>query len=360
MNPVNLKKRVCVGLSGGVDSAVSAYLLKKKGYEVHGLFMYNWQDGHCPATDDMKSARQVAQTLGIEFDIVDLSQNYWELVFQKFLQELSLGVTPNPDILCNEYIKFAVFKKIALERCDIMATGHYARINKMGDDYALMQPADIKKDQTYFLCRLSQKHLSKVLFPLEGSMKKDIKKIAQEIGLPNYNRKESMGICFIGQDKLAPFLSEYLLDKPGDITDDQGHTIGQHKGLFYYTLGQRKGLMIGGKKDMSEAPFYVIDKQLSTNTLIVSQNQFDKKLLSDEVTVTMLHAIRDPFVTQRHIYARIRHQQALQKCQIIDTDETKTIVKFHIPQRAATPGQYIAFYKDGECLGSGKIDYHDA
>ena len=355
MNSVNLSQKVCVGLSGGIDSAMTAYYLKEQGYQVRGIFMHNWQQTDCPITEDMRMAREVAAHLGIEFEVLDFSNEYWSAVFQTFLRELSQGLTPNPDILCNEFVKFDAFKQAALKNHSILATGHYAHIQPIDGQLALMQAKDPKKDQTYFLCRLSQEQLQHVMFPLALRLKEEIKQHAHQLKLPNIDRKESMGICFIGQDKLQPFLSEFMLDRPGDIIDTNGRVLGQHRGVFYYTLGQRKGLALGGQKHMSDAPFYVVKKDIKTHTITVSQNEFDSGIIGHQAKVCMLHHIRQPYEEGKLLYGRIRHGQALQECTITDINGEHAVVQFAQQQRALTPGQYVAFYSQDECLGSAKI-----
>ena len=357
MQTVNVKDIECVvGLSGGIDSAIAAYNLKKTGYKCTGVFMHSWQQDQCPDTSSLQNARDVAAFLEIDFKVIDLSSVYWDKVFSVFLDQLARGYTPNPDLLCNEYVKFAAFRE-QFGQDKLFATGHYARIEKVGSERALLKGVDPKKDQTYFLARLSQKQLENALFPIGSMHKSDIKKLVNKLNFPNKNAKESMGICFIEQGKLAPFLSKYMLDRPGLIIDSQGNVLGKHKGLFYYTLGQRKGLNLGGKAGFDEKPFYVLSKCLEDNTITVTQNINDPAMLSLTVCCNDVHEIRNPLPIDQTITAKIRHQQSPQSCKIISKTNDKLVVSFEQAQRAVTPGQYIVFYHGDECLGSAMVSY---
>ena len=262
------KKKIIVGLSGGVDSAVTAHLLKKKGHDVIGVFMRNWDDSdnHCSNVTDEADARQVCEKIGIKFQTVNFSQAYMDKVFSSMLNDLRRGHTPNPDILCNQEIKFNVLLDYAMEQnADYLATGHYAQIKSFHGKPALASARDENKDQTYFLCRLPQKALQYIQFPIGALEKSAVRKIANSIQLNNANKKDSTGICFIGERKFSEFISEYLLDQPGNIVDEQQKILGQHRGLFYYTIGQRKGLSIGGQKNCAEQPWFVIKKDIKKN-----------------------------------------------------------------------------------------------
>lgn len=355
MNTVKQNGIACiVGLSGGIDSAVSAYMLKEAGYRVTGVFMHNWQQDQCPDTTALSSARHVASFLGIDFDVVDLSHIYWDKVFSVFLDQLADGLTPNPDLLCNEHVKFRAFKDYFGDD-KIFATGHYAQIKQIGDKTSLLRGVDPVKDQTYFLARLGQNQLHNLLFPIGHMEKSHIRAFAQKHNFPNKDAPESMGICFIEQGKLAPFLAQYMLDKPGDIIDLNGHKIGKHNGLFYYTIGQRKGLNIGGRSGFAEKPFYVLSKNINNNTITVTQDIHDDRLLKYEVHCDHLHEIRHAIPISKMLTAKIRHQQTPQECMITHKDGDKVTVRFNEAQRAVAPGQYVVFYDGSECLGSAMV-----
>lgn len=346
-----------VGLSGGVDSAVSAWLLKEQGYRVSALFMVNWtedEEGYCTAAEDFQSARAVCEELDIPLHRVDFSEEYRDRVFARFLDDYRAGKTPNPDVLCNREVKFQPFREHALRLgADFVATGHYARIEQAADGPHLLRGVDDNKDQTYFLATVAREHFERVLFPVGGLDKPMVREIARRAGLPNHQRKDSTGICFIGEREFRAFLSQYLKPDPGPIEDDAGRVIGEHRGLMVYTLGQRRGLAIGGRRGAREAPWYVVAKQPERNVLVVSQQADHPLLLSRRIAAAPFHWLRRP-AAGAALQARIRHRQALQDCTVsIRHDEV--LARFAQPQRAAAPGQYLVLYDGAECLGGGEI-----
>ena len=353
--------KVVVGLSGGVDSAVSAYLLKQQGYQVMAVYMQNWQadqdDPNCTAEQDLTDARSVADHLELPFSVINFSQAYWDSVFQRCLDEFAQGRTPNPDIWCNKEIKFKAFLKHALDLgADYLATGHYAKCIKTDhQQYQMHQAFDKNKDQTYFLYTLGQHELQHALFPLADLSKPEVRKIAKEIKLPNCDKKDSTGICFIGERKFKQFLAEYLLGKPGDIISTDGTVLGKHDGLMFHTLGQRKGLNIGGRQDATEAPWYVVAKDTETNQLIVGQGHDHPRLLSQTLRCQDCHWVFTlptlPFACK----AKVRYRQTEQPCRILSLTDDVLEVVFDEPQRAVTPGQAIVFYDNENCLGGATI-----
>jgi tRNA-specific 2-thiouridylase len=349
---------VVVGLSGGVDSAVSAWLLKEQGYRVSALFMVNWtedEEGYCTSAEDFQSARAVAEELEIPLHRVDFSSEYRARVFDRFLADYKAGKTPNPDVLCNREVKFQPFREHALRLgADFVATGHYARIEQAADGPRLLRAADENKDQTYFLAAVAREHFQQVLFPLGGLTKPMVREIARQAGLPNHRRKDSTGICFIGEREFRAFLSQYLKPDPGPIEDDNGRPVGEHRGLMYYTPGQRRGLAIGGQRGAKEAPWYVVAKDAARNVLVVSQEADHPLLMSTRVTAAPFHWIRRSEGAEV-LQARIRHRQALQPCRLLRADGDEIEVEFAQPQRAAVAGQYLALYDGEECLGAGEI-----
>lgn len=353
-------KKIIVGLSGGVDSAVAALLLKEQGHDVTGVFMQNWNarpdDPHCTAEQDLSDAKSVCDTLNIPFQVVNFSKAYWDHVFSHCLDEFHAGRTPNPDIWCNKEIKFKSFLNHALALgADFVATGHYARITKSNDLYHLMKAEDNNKDQSYFLYTLGQHELSHTLFPLAHLPKPEVRQLAKEAGLINHNKKDSTGICFIGERNFKEFLQEFILTQPGLIQTTEGQTVGKHDGLMFYTLGQRKGLLIGGLNDHSEDAWYVVDKDVKNNTLIVGQGHNHPRLLSPSLSAIDLHWVcgKAP-TTPLHCFARTRYHQPDQAC-LIDVVDNEAQVTFLQLQRAITPGQSVVFYLDDECLGGGII-----
>ncbi len=352
---------IIVGLSGGVDSAVAALLLKRQGWRVTGLFMKNWEEddgpGHCAAAVDLKEAEKVSNALNIELLTVNFSSEYWDRVFAIFLAEYRALRTPNPDVLCNREIKFRAFLDHARQLgADAIATGHYARIHHQGGTSRLLRSRDENKDQTYFLYQLDQSQLRHAHFPLAGLTKPEVRELARQAGLPNHQRKDSTGICFIGERRFREFLARYLPAKPGEIRGDTGRVIGRHQGLMYYTLGQRQGLGIGGVAGASEAPWFVIDKLVDENVLVVAQRHDHPKLLSNRLRLSQLNWIGHPPRPGEAISGRIRHRQPLQACHIEHIDETGCILAFADMQRAAAPGQSAVLYRGDECLGGGIIE----
>ena len=353
------KPHVVVGMSGGVDSSVSAYLLREQGFKVSGLFMVNWtedEEGYCTAAQDYQDARSVCEELGIPLHRVDFSAEYRQRVFSRFLADYAAGKTPNPDVLCNREVKFQPFREHALRLgADFIATGHYANIEHRHDGPHLLRAADENKDQTYFLATVEREHLRQVLFPVGGLTKTQVREIALQAGLPNHRKKDSTGICFIGEREFRSFLSQYLESNPGDIVDEAGNVVGRHHGLAYYTLGQRRGLHVGGRRGAAEAPWYVIAKEGQTQRLVVSQEACHPRLMSHRLVAEEFHWINQPSRLGGELQARIRHRQALQSCTVDLEADHRLVVRFSQAQRAATAGQYLALYDGAECLGGGEI-----
>ena len=354
------RQRIIVGMSGGVDSSVTALRLHQQGHDVHGVFMRNWQDEdeNCPATQDYQDALAVADHIGIPLTQVNFAKNYWDNVFQHFLDEYAAGRTPNPDIICNQEIKFKAFLDYAVDelQADVIATGHYARLRQREDQVDLMVANDHNKDQSYFLYRLNQQQLSKAMFPLGELPKPHVRQLANQHGLITHNKKDSTGICFIGERKFKNFLNEYLLTKPGKIKTVTGDTIGEHDGLMFYTIGQRKGLQIGGLKNYTEAPWFVAAKNVAKNELIVVQGTDHPHLFASRLIATDSHWINSPPKLPLICQAKIRYRQQVQHCRVECNDEQNSlIVHFAQPQRAISPGQSIVFYQDDHCLGGAII-----
>ena len=351
---------VIVGMSGGVDSSVAAWLLQQQGYAVQGLFMSNWdedEDGYCTAAEDYQDARRVCERLGIALHKVSFAGEYRERVFAYFLAEYRAGRTPNPDVLCNREIKFGVcFDYARRLGADWVATGHYARV--MHDPRVrLLKGMDAAKDQSYFLHAMPAAALERTLFPIGSLRKEEVRRMARELTLPVFDKKDSTGICFIGERPFAQFLSQYLPAQPGIIEDLHGHELGQHGGLMYYTLGQRQGLGIGGRSDSSEEPWYVADKDLRRNVLVVVQGHDHPALLRNSARAAQLTWVADepPAATFR-CAAKVRYRQADQPCEVRIQPDGSCQVHFDTPQRAVTPGQYVVFYAGEECLGGGVIE----
>jgi len=361
MNKLQNINNIVIGLSGGVDSSVAAMLLKQQGYQLHGIFMKNWDeddDEFCTAEQDLSDATAVAQKLDIPLSTRNFSSEYWDKVFEYFLEECRLGRTPNPDILCNKEIKFKTFLEHATDMgADHIATGHYARCEFKHGKYRLFKAADTNKDQSYFLYQLDQFQLSKSLFPLGSISKPQVRALAEQYGFVNFDKKDSTGICFIGERKFKEFLSQYLPAQPGAILTVDGKCIGKHDGLMYYTLGQRQGLGIGGYSEGDGNAWYVVSKNLADNTLIVAQGHDNPSLLSNTVVATQPHWIADqPDKLPFRCWAKTRYRQADQACTIIQLDRDSCTVQFDQPQRAVTPGQSMVFYLNDECLGGSIID----
>jgi len=348
-------KRVVVGLSGGVDSAVSAHLLKEAGWDVTGIFMKNWEDDseQCTSEEDAREARSVAHTLNIPFYAFNFVKEYWDKVFRHFLDEYGKGYTPNPDILCNKEIKFKCFLEKALELdVNFIATGHYAQVREVDGLFEMIKGVDPIKDQTYFLYTLGQKALSKTLFPLGHLCKAEVRHIAKKAGLPNWDRKDSTGICFIGERKFKDFLQSYLGNKPGEIVDPSGKVVGHHDGLMYHTIGQRQGLGIGGAGD----PWFVISKDTSTNRLMAGQGTNNPLLFAPGLSCFELSTTSGkPLELPLRCSAKIRYRQADQACTIVGSREDMLFVRFDEPQRAISPKQAIVFYDGDICLGGATI-----
>ncbi len=364
-------KKVVIGLSGGVDSAVSAYLLKKQGYEVIGLFMRNWDSAAnndilgnpnnpndiCPQEQDYLDAQKIAKHLGISLYRHDFIKEYWDNVFTYFIEEYKKNRTPNPDILCNKYVKFAGFQEVAKELgADFFAYGHYARRKTKNSEHFLLRGIDKNKDQSYFLSDLSQEQLAKVLFPVGELTKSEVRKIAKDQNLPTAEKKDSTGICFIGERNFKEFLKNYIYSKPGNIKTIDGDIIGSHDGLMYYTIGQRKGLEIGGNKNYPNAPWFVIGKDIKRNVLIAGQGRNNPNLFANRIIVEDVNWIsKTKFKDELECLAKFRYRQKDNTVIIkwIDKDVLEVIANH--PIRAVTPGQAAVFY-DGEiCLGGGKI-----
>lgn len=359
---MNNNTKVIVGLSGGVDSSVSALLLKQQGYNVEGLFMKNWEgddtDDYCPAAQDLQDVFALCEQLEIPLHVENFSREYWDHVFEHFLHEYQSGRTPNPDILCNKEIKFKAFLEHALALgADKIATGHYARVQvDSNGQYQLLKGLDNNKDQTYFLYTLQQHQLSKTLFPVGELEKSTVRALAEKAGLDVFNKKDSTGICFIGERKFKDFLQRYLPAQPGEIVDESGKVIGQHEGLMYYTLGQRKGLGIGGGHGDSENPWFVADKDLTHNRLIAVQGEMHPALYYPLLSAQTLDWVSGecPPLNQT-LKAKIRYRQTEQSCRIVSHQNGQIIVAFEQPQKAITPGQSIVFYDQQRCLGGGVI-----
>ncbi len=358
-----MAKTIMVGLSGGVDSAVCCKLLIDQGLKVEAMFMKNWEEDdneQCSAEQDLKDATQVATQLDIKLHTVNFSHEYWERVFINFLNEYKKGRTPNPDVLCNREIKFKAFLDHAKTLgADKIATGHYAQIIQQDGMFKLMKGLDKGKDQSYFLHLLNQQQLASSLFPLGSYQKDEIRKIAKQAGFDNFAKKDSTGICFIGERNFKNFLSEYLSEQTGDIINTDGTKIGQHQGLMYYTLGQRKGLEIGGLKDFAEGSWYVVDKNLESNQLVVSQDNQHPLLMADKVWVETPHFIgkipKLPLVAK----CKIRYRQNDVLCAIESLNKKEMIVTLGSPQAAVTPGQSLVIYNGEECLGGGVIKHKE-
>ncbi len=353
-------RRVVLGLSGGVDSAVAALLLKDAGADVHALHMTNWEDddGYCTAAEDLQDARLVCEQLDIPLHPVNFSQQYRDQVFEYFLDEYRAGRTPNPDVLCNREIKFGVFRDHAKRLGgELLATGHYARSGRHNGDAALLKAVDLNKDQSYFLHAVSAEALAETVFPLGELHKGEVRRIARDRGLRIHDKKDSTGICFIGERPFREFLSTYLPANPGPIQTPTGDVIGAHDGLMYYTLGQRQGLQIGGRKDASDEPWYVVAKNMSENVLIVAQGETDL-LLSDSLVATdasWIGAAPENLGPGLKCTAKVRYRQADQTC-TVRGDGSRLEVQFDEPQRAVAPGQFIVFYAGDRCLGGAAID----
>ncbi|MBK0035715.1 tRNA 2-thiouridine(34) synthase MnmA [Erwinia sp. S43] len=359
----NSQKKVIVGMSGGVDSSVSAWLLQQQGYQVEGLFMKNWEedDGeeYCTAADDLADAQAVCDKLGIYLHTVNFAAEYWDNVFEHFLAEYKAGRTPNPDILCNKEIKFKAFLEFAAEDlgADYIATGHYVRRADVDGKSRLLRGLDGNKDQSYFLYTLGTDQIAQSLFPVGELEKPEVRRIAEQLELITAKKKDSTGICFIGERKFTEFLARYLPAQPGPIVTVAGDTVGQHQGLMYHTLGQRKGLGIGGTKDHSEQPWYVVDKDVANNVLIVAQGHDHPRLMSVGLIAQQLHWVdREVLRAPLRCVVKTRYRQEDIPCTITPIDDERIEVRFDEPVAAVTPGQSAVFYLDEVCLGGGIIE----
>lgn len=358
-----MSKNIIVGMSGGVDSSVTALTLLEQGHQVTGLFMKNWDedDGteYCTAKQDLADAQQVCDRLGIELKTVNFAAEYWDEVFEVFLAEFKAGRTPNPDILCNKHVKFKAFLNYATEDlgAEFIATGHYAQIGEQDGEYFLLKGTDPNKEQSYFLYTLGQKALSKTLFPIGGMLKPELRALAKKAGFANHQKKDSTGICFIGERKFREFLQRYLPSQPGEMRTPEGQYIGQHHGLMYYTLGQRQGLGIGGVKNAPDEPWYVLDKDLINNILLVGQGHEHPLMLHNSLEAGQLDwCSNKPLAQAISCHAKTRYRQADQACYVERLENNRCLVTFAQPQRAITPGQAVVFYADETCLGGGVIE----
>ncbi|WP_018651188.1 tRNA 2-thiouridine(34) synthase MnmA [Actinobacillus capsulatus] len=359
----NAKKKVIIGMSGGVDSSVSAFILQQQGYQVEGLFMKNWEEDddtdYCTAAADLADAQAVADKLGMKLHKINFAAEYWDNVFEHFLNEYKAGRTPNPDILCNKEIKFKAFLEYAAEDlgADYIATGHYVRRSGDDNNAQLLRGLDTNKDQSYFLYTLSHRQVGQSLFPVGDIEKPIVRQIAEDLGLATAKKKDSTGICFIGERKFKDFLARYLPAQPGEIRTVDGKVVGRHDGLMYHTLGQRKGLGIGGVKGLSEDPFYVVEKDLINNVLVVAQGHDNSALLSSGLIATQLHWVdRQPIRENIRCTVKTRYRQTDIACEIQPMDDDTIRVIFDEPQIAVTPGQSAVFYQGEVCLGGGVIE----
>ncbi|HAT30417.1 MAG TPA: tRNA 2-thiouridine(34) synthase MnmA [Janthinobacterium sp.] len=360
------KKKVVIGMSGGVDSSVAAWMLKEQGYEVIGLFMKNWEDDDdsefCSSRQDWIDAASVADVIGVDIEAVNFSAEYKDRVFAEFLREYQAGRTPNPDVLCNAEIKFKAFLDHAmLLGADLIATGHYARVRQAGARFELLKAVDSSKDQSYFLHRLNQAQLSKTLFPLGEIPKTEVRILAEKLALPNAQKKDSTGICFIGERPFREFLNRYLSYKPGPMKTADGKTVGEHVGLSFYTLGQRKGIGIGGVKfyqnaDGSSDAWYVARKDIVNNTLYVVQGHDHPWLLSSALAAGQASWIAGVAPAAGALSAKTRYRQADVACDIAPDGESAFALRFLQAQWAVTPGQSAVLYDGDVCLGGGIID----
>lgn len=351
---------VVVGMSGGVDSSVTALLLKQQGYRVIAMFMKNWEErdeqGVCQSAEDFKDVVRVCEKLEIPYYSIEFVKEYWDGVFEEFLRDYQAGYTPNPDILCNREIKFKVFLQKAMDLgADFLATGHYARRVEGAEGLELHKGLDNGKDQTYFIYTLNQEILSKVLFPIGDLPKPEVRKLAEAHGLPTHDKKDSTGICFIGERNFPEFLGRYIKGKPGPFKSLAGETVGRHAGVMFYTLGQRRGLALGGEGDR----WYVVGKDVANNTVYVERGDDHPALWCDELTATEISWVGKPPVGEGEsvrVQARVRYRQPDQACEIFGLAGGRLRVVFDQPQRAVTPRQSVVFYSGTQCLGGAIIE----
>jgi tRNA-uridine 2-sulfurtransferase len=355
-----MPERVVVGMSGGVDSSVAALLLKRAGWDVVGLFMKNWEDDdddeYCSTRQDLIDAAAAADVIGVDLEAVNFSAEYKDRVFAEFLREYSAGRTPNPDVLCNAEIKFKAFLDHAMRLgASKIATGHYARVRKTGESFELLRGVDAGKDQSYFLHRLNQEQLSRVVFPVGELKKSEVRRLALEAGLPNHAKKDSTGICFIGERPFREFLNRYLPKVPGPIKTPEGRVVGEHIGLAFYTIGQRKGIGIGGMAKMKGEAWYVADKRLGSNELIVVQGHDHPLLLKKQLRAEGAAWVSGQPPSENTLSGKTRYRQADAVCRLERLLESEIRVKFDAPQWAVTPGQSVVLYEGEVCLGGGII-----
>jgi len=356
------RQKIVIGMSGGVDSSVAALLLKQQGHEVVGLFMKNWEDDdtdeHCTSRQDLIDAVAVADRIGIEIEAVNFSAEYKDRVFSEFLSEYKAGRTPNPDVLCNAEIKFKAFLDHALTLgADRIATGHYAQVREVDGLHQLLKAEDGTKDQSYFLYRLNQQQLAKTLFPLGALYKRDVREIARREGLPNHDKKDSTGICFIGERPFREFLNRYLPANPGDIVTPEGVKLGKHMGLMFYTLGQRQGLGIGGTRNGDGDAWYVAEKDMCNNKLVVVQGHDHPRLLADQLQAVSLNWISGELPRAQWVYsAKTRYRQQDAACSLSSVSPGNCVVDFAENQWAVTPGQSVVIYESRVCIGGGIIE----
>ena len=357
------RERVVVGMSGGVDSSVAAWLLRQQGYDVVGLFMKNWEDDdtdeYCTSREDLVDAAAVADVIGIDLEAVNFAAEYRERVFAHFLRDYEAGRTPNPDVLCNSEIKFRAFLDHALSLgADRIATGHYARVRRTESGATeLLKAVDASKDQTYFLHRLTQEQLAPVLFPLGAMTKRDVRAIAQREGIPTYGKRDSTGICFIGERPFRDFLARYLPRVPGPMITPDRVTVGRHEGLAYYTIGQRQGLGIGGTRGGDAAPWFVAGKRLAENALVVVQGHAHPLLYRTDIDAVEMHWIAGEAPRwPTRLAAKTRYRMPDAACVVSANDRGGITAEFDAPQWAPTPGQFLVLYDGEACLGGGVID----
>ena len=356
-----MTERIVVGMSGGVDSSVAALLLKRAGYEVVGLFMKNWEDDdddeYCSTREDLVDAVSAAEKIGIDIEAVNFAAEYKERVFASFLAEYRAGRTPNPDVLCNAEIKFRAFLDHAMALgAEKIATGHYARVEERDGRFVLLKGLDPGKDQSYFLHRLTQAQLARTLFPVGHLHKSEVRRIAKEAGLANHAKRDSTGICFIGERPFREFLSRYLPREPGPMETPTGERVGDHEGLMYYTIGQRQGLGIGGRRDGAGSPWYVAGKDLAANKLIVVQGHDHELLLRRGLSAGDASWISgEPPAATGELGAKTRYRQADSACRLDVRDARSFDLAFEAPQWAVTPGQSAVLYRGDVCLGGGVI-----